>query len=110
MQDKQIGADSDQDDFGDRFGALFPKLERADRLELVESLTEGSRWNINFAVMLGVSVLIAGLGLIQSSVAVIVGAMLVAPLMTPLIGVGLALVQANFKLLTDAARAMATNY
>jgi len=35
----------------------------------------------------------------QSSAAVVIGAMLVAPLMTPLIGAGLALVQVNFKLL-----------
>ncbi len=62
---------------------------------------------MNFGVMLGCSVIIAGLGLLQNSVAVIIGAMLVAPLMTPLIGTGLALVQGNFHLLYAASRAMA---
>ncbi|MGB0257062.1 MAG: TIGR00341 family protein [Coraliomargarita sp.] len=85
---------------------LFPPLNREDRRTLVENLTEGSHWNMNFAVMLGCSVLIAGLGLLQNSVAVIIGAMLVAPLMTPLIGTGLALVQGNFKLLFTSLRSM----
>ncbi|MEM8955751.1 MAG: TIGR00341 family protein [Verrucomicrobiota bacterium] len=85
---------------------LFPHLERADRLALVDNLKEASQWSMNFGVMLGCSVIIAGFGLIQDSVAVIIGAMLVAPLMTPLIGTGLALVQGNFKLLADASRAM----
>jgi uncharacterized hydrophobic protein (TIGR00271 family) len=89
-----------------KWRALFPHLDRSDRLALVENLKEASRWNMNFGVMLGCSVIIAGLGLIQDSVAVIIGAMLVAPLMTPLIGTGLALVQGNFKLLAEASRAM----
>jgi uncharacterized hydrophobic protein (TIGR00271 family) len=90
----------------DWFSKFFPPLDRADRIELVDSLSEGSRWSMNFGTMLGCSVLIAGLGLLQNSVAVIIGAMLVAPLMTPLIGTGLALVQGNFGLLRVSARAM----
>ena len=89
-----------------RLRQCFPPLERNDRLALVENLNEGSRWSVNFGMMLGCSVIIAGLGLLQDSVAVIIGAMLVAPLMTPLIGIGLALVQGNFHLLTRAARSM----
>jgi len=92
--------------FEEALEGVFPPLDRADRVALVESLTEGSRWSMNFGVMLGCSILIAGLGLLQNSVAVIIGAMLVAPLMTPLIGTGLALVQGNFKLLKEAGEAM----
>lgn len=92
---------------GDReVGAHFVKLGREDRIALVESLERGSSWNIDFGVMLGCSVFIAGLGLLQNSVAVIIGAMLVAPLMTPLVGIGLALIQGNFKLLRTAWKAM----
>ncbi|MGB0415456.1 MAG: hypothetical protein ACPGKS_01255 [Coraliomargarita sp.] len=43
---------------------LFPPLRREDRRTMVENLTEGSKWNIHFGVMLGCSVLIAGLGLL----------------------------------------------
>ena len=86
--------------------ALFPPLEREERLAMVESLKEGSKWNMNFGVLLSCSVIIASLGLIQDSAAVVIGAMLVAPLMTPLIGTGLALVQGNHRLLGNAFRAM----
>ena len=89
-----------------RLHSFFPPLERADRLSLIDDLSERSRWSINFGVMLGCSVLIAGLGLLQDSVAIIIGAMLVAPLMTPLIGTGLAVAQGNFLLLGHALRTM----
>ncbi|MEM1084609.1 MAG: TIGR00341 family protein [Verrucomicrobiota bacterium] len=81
-------------------------MSREQRLDLVQGLREGSRWSLNFGVLLGCSVLIAGLGLLQNSVAVIIGAMLVAPLMTPLIGLGLAMVQGNFDLFGVANRSM----
>lgn len=90
----------------DRWLQWFPPLERDARLELVQCLREGSKWSLNFGVLLGCSVLIAGMGLLQNSVAVIIGAMLVAPLMTPLIGFGLALVQGNFDLFGVATRSM----
>ena len=84
----------------------FPPLSRKDRRKLVKSLTEGSEWSVNFGVMLGCSVLLAVLGLLQNSVAAIIGAMLVAPLMTPLIAIGLALVRGDFELLKNATKSM----
>ena len=65
-----------------------------------------SEWNIDFCVLLCCSVFIAGFGLMQSSAAVVIGAMLVAPLMTPLVGAGLALVQGNFYLLRVAFKSI----
>jgi uncharacterized hydrophobic protein (TIGR00271 family) len=59
-----------------------------------------------FLLFLGCSVIIAGLGLMQSSAAVVIGAMLVAPLMTPLIGAGLAFVQGNLKLLKVSVKSL----
>lgn len=85
---------------------LFPHLDDEERVNLEQQLRDGSRWSMNFGVMLGCSVLLAGLGLLQNSVAVIIGAMLVAPLMTPLIATGLGLVQGNFDLLNTAAKSM----
>jgi uncharacterized hydrophobic protein (TIGR00271 family) len=49
--------------------------------------------------------LIASFGLIANSTAVVIGAMLVAPLMTPIFGISLALVRGEAKLLGRAARA-----
>ncbi|WP_172684148.1 DUF389 domain-containing protein, partial [Desulfosarcina cetonica] len=49
---------------------------------------------------------IAALGLLQNSGAVVIGAMLVAPLMSPLIGVGFALVQGNIRLFNLSIRSI----
>ena len=48
--------------------------------------------------MMGLAAMIATYGLLQGSTAVIIGAMLVAPLMGPLVASGLALVQGNLLL------------
>ena len=72
-----------------------PQIERESRLTLVERIQSSSKWNFDFIALICLSTLIAGGGLIQNSAAVVIGAMLVAPLMTPLLGTGLALIQAN---------------
>ena len=48
---------------------------------------------------------IAGFGLVMNSIAVIIGGMLVAPLMTPIFGIALALIRSDAKLLGTAVRA-----
>ena len=75
--------------------ARVPQLEREHRVALVERVQSNSQWEFDFILLIGLSTLIAALGLIQNSTAVVIGAMLVAPLMTPLLGIGLALVQGN---------------
>ena len=74
---------------------VIPQLDRQRRVNLVERIHGSSRWDIDFVALICLSTLIAGLGLVQNSTAVVIGAMLVAPLMTPLLGAGLALVQGN---------------
>lgn len=84
----------------------IPQMSREDRISLYERLQTGSRWGFDFMALIGLSTSIAALGLVQSSTAVVIGAMLVAPLMTPLLGAGLALVQGNQVLLKHATRAV----
>lgn len=76
-------------------GHYLPPLSRDQRLEMFEKLQVGSSLSIDFIVLISLSTLIAALGLVQGSAAVVIGAMLVAPLMTPLLGAGLGLVQGN---------------
>jgi uncharacterized hydrophobic protein (TIGR00271 family) len=57
--------------------------------------------------LISLSTIIAALGLVQDSAAVIIGAMLIAPLMTPILGVGLALAQGNAVLARMAFRSIA---
>ena len=91
---------------GSRILDWLPVLDAEDRVNLFDRLQVGARWNVDFIMMLCLSTAIASLGLIQNSTAVVIGAMVVAPLMTPLIGSGLALVQGNTSLFRDSIKAM----
>ncbi|MFK7776758.1 MAG: DUF389 domain-containing protein [Gimesia sp.] len=73
-------------------------LSPADYADLIQGLRRGSRCNADFLIMLSLSVVVASMGLLQDSPAVVIGSMLLAPLMTPMLGCGLALAQANPKL------------
>ncbi|HZE20633.1 MAG TPA: DUF389 domain-containing protein, partial [Desulfobaccales bacterium] len=74
---------------------------------VVEEITYGSEPKASFYAMLAASSLIAAFGLIANSTAVIIGAMLVSPLMTPIIGISLALVRGDTALLGRSIRAEA---
>ena len=84
----------------------FPLLERDDRVALAERINQSTPANVDFVVMMTLAAVLASLGLMQGSTAVVIGAMLVAPLMGPLLGAGLALVQGNLKLFRAAAFAI----
>ncbi len=88
----------------------IPQMARSERIKLYEKLQSGSEWNFDFMALIALSTAIAALGLLQNSSAVVIGAMLVAPLMTPILGAGLALVQGNAPLLRSAGRAIAMGY
>lgn len=84
----------------------IPQLEREERVALFERLQTQSVWSFDFVVLILLSTGIASLGLIQSSPAVVIGAMLVAPLMTPLLGSGMSLVQGNLPLMLECIKAI----
>jgi uncharacterized hydrophobic protein (TIGR00271 family) len=77
------------------FQERLPRINPADLADLRLSLRMGSIWGPDFIGMLGLASAIASLGLLQNSPAVVIGSMLLAPLMTPMIGLGLALGQAS---------------
>jgi len=74
---------------------FVPQIDRDDRVSLVDRVQSSSQWDFDFFALMVLSTIIAAIGLIQSSAAVVIGAMLVAPLMTPLLGMGVALIQGN---------------
>lgn len=84
----------------------IPQLSREDRVRVIENLRANAQWNFDFMALMCLSTAIASLGLLQDSGAVVIGAMLVAPLMTPLLGAGLSLVQGNLPLMNSAGRAL----
>jgi uncharacterized hydrophobic protein (TIGR00271 family) len=79
-----------------------------DRIKtVIEEIGYGSEPKISFYAMLATASLIASIGLIANSASVIIGAMVVSPLMTPIIGIALALVLGDPALLGRALRAEA---
>lgn len=103
---------------GNRFWTSFkkkvregvPQLDRESRIRLVDKLQSGSHFNFDFCALISLSTLIAALGLVDNSAAVVIGAMLVAPLMTPLVGIGFALVQGNERLIKTAVPAVGLGF
>ncbi len=77
-----------------------------ERFEVVHAdISDGSEPAVRFYILVAVSTLIASFGLILNSTAVVIGAMLVAPLMTPIFGISLALVRGDTGLFGRAIRA-----
>lgn len=66
-------------------------IGQVDHPLVLERVHEDSHWSARFAFMIAMSAGIAILGLLLSSPAVIIGAMLISPLMGPIIGLGFAL-------------------
>jgi uncharacterized hydrophobic protein (TIGR00271 family) len=74
------------------------RLSAKGRSVLYHSVLEASRLDPEYLTMLALSSLIALLGLLQNSAAVIIGAMLISPLMNPILAAALALVLGDGKL------------
>lgn len=77
-----------------------------DHAAVVEQLREDSGWSPRFAFMTLMSAGIAVLGLLLSSPAVVIGAMLISPLMGPIMGLGFSLALFDFREMRRAVTAM----
>ena len=88
----------------------IPQLKREERIALFEEIENASIWRFDFAALMTLSALVAGFGLMANSGAVVIGAMLIAPLMMPLIGCGLALAQGHTPLFRNGFRAVVRGF
>lgn len=73
---------------------------------IIEDVSDAASPGFDFFLLVVLSCSIATLGLITNSPAVIIGAMLVAPLMSPIIGLGLASIVGDVKLAQMAVSAL----
>lgn len=78
-----------------------------DQADVWHEVEENSRWNYGYLFYVFTSAAIAILGLLQNSPAVIIGAMLVAPLMGPIMGMGFSLATFDFRGVKRAAKSVA---
>lgn len=85
------------------FDAL-PTLTPHEQAEVSAAIRKGATAQADFYMMISLSTIIAALGLLLNSPAVIIGAMLVSPLMSAIIGMALAIVHGDQSLLLKSAR------
>lgn len=90
---------------GSLLNRLTLRLTRAEREEILWQAQEMVSDTLDYYVLIVISALLASLGLLLNSTAVIIGAMLVAPLMQPLIGFSSGIVTGQIEL---AGRALVT--
>jgi uncharacterized hydrophobic protein (TIGR00271 family) len=82
-----------------RLQKMLPRMGLPERTQTYVRIRRNARPDTDFFVLIALSAMIAALGLLLSSPAVVIGAMLVAPLMSPIVGVGLAIVLGDTRFL-----------
>ncbi|WP_338242729.1 TIGR00341 family protein [Aurantiacibacter hainanensis] len=78
-----------------------------DQIAVIEKRRSECQLSARYLLMVSMSAGIAILGLLLSSPAVVIGAMLLSPLMDPIMGVGFALATGDFKWLRQSAKSLA---
>ncbi len=82
--------------------SLFARLraiQDKDKAALVRQLMENSTPDFDYFYLIGLSILMATLGLLLDSGSIVIGSMLIAPLMYPILAVALGLVMSNYSVL-----------
>src|SRR5512139_3701696 len=92
--------------FLQRFRRYVHPPSSQERQEIIAEITESASPGFDFFLLVVLSCSIATMGLITNSPAVIIGAMLVAPLMSPIIGLGLASIMGRGHLAESALSAL----
>lgn len=81
------------------FQQLFINISGKEKTEAVKNLFEHSAPSKDFFLMVILSVLMATLGLLANSSAVIVGSMLIAPILYPILGLAMGLIMSDHSLI-----------
>ncbi len=82
------------------------KKATASREAIYEEVSKNARINYDFIVLVILSTIVATIGLIENSVAVIIGAMVIAPLLGPNIALSLATALGDIKLMAASAKSI----
>jgi len=98
VDDDQVGAERPLTALGSLLGRVAPRQDWTDedRAAVVADLypqgSDATSFCWRFITLIVLSTVIAALGLLANSAAVVIGAMLIAPLMTPILGIAVAIV------------------
>lgn len=86
-----------------RIFGLLPPLTLQEQAEVQRWMRRGAQPNTDFFVTLTLAAALASLGLLMNNSAIIIGAMIVAPLMTAILGMGLSIVLGDLRFFWRAA-------
>ena len=86
---------------------LTSVVDTVNQVEVIAKRREECLLSSRYLFMLSMSAAIAVLGLLLSSPAVVIGAMLLSPLMGPIIGLGFALATGDYRWMRQAAKSLA---
>lgn len=79
---------------------LFDTLTSKDKTAAVERLIRGSTPSQDFFLMITLSILTATFGLLLNSTPIIIGSMLIAPMLYPILSLSLGIIMSDFKLIS----------
>lgn len=89
------------------FIPLFKKAAEEDFRDLFTVLRTNAKLSNSFLILMVLSTLLASVGLFQNSGPVIIGAMILAPLMAPIISLAMGLVRLDKKITQDSVKTLA---
>jgi len=78
------------------------KIQRASRHELLGAIEKSSRITLNFTLLVILSAIVVTIGFIKDSEAVIIGAMVIAPMLGPINSMAFASILGDFRLLRQS--------
>ncbi|MHC4136094.1 MAG: TIGR00341 family protein [Planctomycetota bacterium] len=81
-----------------------PPRSRVGREELLDDLASGTRITTVYLALVVLSTIVAAVGLMRDNVAVVIGAMVIAPLLTPNVALALATALGDFELMRKALK------
>lgn len=81
-------------------------LTAEDRRSAIDKLIEGAAPGPEFFLLLVLSSVIVSLGVILDNTSIVIGGMLVAPIMSPILSIAMSVVMADFKLLMQSLKIM----
>jgi len=101
-----LPCDSEMSNYLEKSIPLFSHASQEQFTALFSNLREESRLNSTFMTLLILATMIATFGLYINSASVIIGAMLLAPLMQPIVGVSMGLLRQDSTLLLNGVRSI----
>lgn len=83
--------------------AASTKLQRVSRHELLGAIEKSSRITLNYTLLVILSSIVVTIGFIKNSEAVIIGAMVIAPMLGPVISIAFSSILGDFKLIRHSS-------